>query len=1770
MLGIESLEARLALAAHPVISEFLADNDDGLRDGDGNSSDWVELYNAGDEAIDLAGWHLSDSADNLGKWTFPSVVLPAAEHLLVFEAPLATGVVDSAGFLHANFRLNAGGGFLALVAPDMTIASTVDAAGLPPGYYPPQTEDVSFGAGWRQTIHPLVSPNNAAQVLVPAGAESLASDSLGRAWTAVDYQPSPAAGWRSATAGVGFATATEYPLVAYWPLDEGAGQIIHDRSGHGYDGVLGSSDQQEDADPEWRVDEGGSSGTTTGAEGRGTVLSFGEASGGASQWVDLSAHAAAFADLREGTIAAWIRSPATDASPQQPDVIFAGSNANQDASELRLYVDTPSGGGAARFAVRQEGDDDYELVTSAPTSVRDGLWKHVAITVDEDGIAQLYVNGVVAGRGDEAGFFDAIDTLTTLSLGRNVDDSGGQWFFQGQMSDVAVWNEPLPADQIARLATGASPLRLHTFNELAPTDLADAMFEHNASAFSRTTFTVDDPAVLETLALDARYDDGFVAYLNGVEIVRRNAPPLPAWDSAALAERDNADAVAAERINVTPYLDLLRGAGQPNVLAVQMLNAAADEGDFLWLPDLIASDIATLGPRYFTHPTPGDANDSGFEGLAVAPTASVARGFFEAPFQVSLVTATPDATIRYTTDGSAPSATSGTVYTTPLTIAHTTNLRAAAFRTNYAASSVLTESYLFLRDVATQTGAGFPAGADYDVDPAIAASSAGIETLVESLESLPTISLSISQADMFGPGGIFTNSSQHGDAWERSVSAEMLLPDGSTAFQIDAGLRMHGGASRTNSPKRSFRLYFREQWGPEKLDYPLFGGDAASVFDVLVLRGGYNDIWTSSVSSSASDIANVNAQYIRDEWGRQTQAAMGYLSPHGTWAHLFIDGLYWGLYNIAERPDENFAASYQGGDEDDYDVLAHNLSLGGPRIVAGDRTAWDAMNAILAGDIATDEAYAATQQYLDVVGFADYMILNLYAGNRDWPHNNWYASRPRTADGKFQFYVWDGEMMLGYVDEDRRLTTAALDSPGYIYDRLRLNAEFRQLFADRVEKWMTGDGALAPQQSAARYAQIAATIAPAMAAEAARWGDYEHPDAPLTAATWQAVIADKLANYFPQRGAEMFEQFESIDLLPTLAAPIASLTEDVVEHGSRLELSVADGALDDLPGGAIYYTTDGSDPRAPSVQQTVRLVRDDATKRYLIPTVDNGGATLDAAWRGGATFDDSAWTEAFGGIGYDDTEGLIHDRGVVDEDVGDVMRDGATSAYVRMPLVWTGVQPGGAARLVLRVRYDDGFAAYLNGVEIAAAGVSDELTFDSTAIAMHGGAAAVGWSTFDVTPFAHLLVRGNNVLAVQGVNYASDDGAFLISAELDAEVSYPAAPAKQARRYVDPIALFESQTVKSRAFDGVQWSPLVERHFVVESPLRLSEVMYHPSDPTAAERAAGFDDADDFEFVEIVNIGFAPVSLAGVRLVGEVEFALGAGQLAPGERGVVVRNPAAFAQRYGAAHVRILGEYDAANDDAGVLSQLSNSGGLVQLVDSDGLSIVAMHYSDHGDLPTAADGAGRSLVPIVENAAAASHGVVTGWRASYRAGGSPGGRDRLPGDLDADGSVGLRDLIMLRDALGTTAQTESNVAQDSNGDGTVDRRDLAMLLAQFGMRDAAAPYVDVAAVLAPPPAVVVATSGESSSSSASGIGSAAAVVAVRRGGSAALKSEDEAKLTGAAIGERIRLLQRRDSATAGQTTAKRLIALRFPAPTAVDTAILAQVDELRGVRVRRK
>ena len=508
---------------------------------------------------------------------------------------------------------------------------------------------------------------------------------------------------------------------------------------------------------------------------------------------------------------------------------------------------------------------------------------------------------------------------------------------------------------------------------------------------------------------------------------------------------------------------------------------------------------------------------------------------YSAPVEVELATLLPDWPIYYTTDGTEPTPETGTLYSGPIVIQgqpdqSVVTVRATAFPDGRIPTRTATYSYVFPEFAINQPAApdGFPAtwgvtqtrSGDYEMDPDVLGDPAAAAAAVTALSSLPTLSITMDPDDLFGTtGGIYMFPDQEGVEWERPASAEMVFGDG-TSVQADCGIRIQGGSSTRNwkSAKLSMRLLFKTIYGQPKLEFPVFGPNAEDRFDTLVLDAHLNLAWTHPDHGQ-----RIRSQYIRDLYVSDLANAIGSTAPHGRFFHLFLNGLYWGVYDVHERPDASFAAHYLGGNKEEYDVFKHDRA----RIIQGDTVAWDAMFQIARGDLTDPANYLAIQQYLDVADLADYMLVNFYVGNDDWPHHNWYAARHRSVGAQFRFFSWDAEHVLKSVAIDRT-GVGNTETPAELYQRLLANDEFRALVAARAAELFGTGGVLAPESAAVLYDLRANEVRDAMLLESARWGDNRRPAQPYTQADWLAEYRFLIDEYFPQRTAQLQSQLSGL------------------------------------------------------------------------------------------------------------------------------------------------------------------------------------------------------------------------------------------------------------------------------------------------------------------------------------------------------------------------------------------------------------------------------------------------------------------------------------------------------------------------------------------------------------------------------------------------------------------------------------------------------------------
>lgn len=404
-------------------------------------------------------------------------------------------------------------------------------------------------------------------------------------------------------------------------------------------------------------------------------------------------------------------------------------------------------------------------------------------------------------------------------------------------------------------------------------------------------------------------------------------------------------------------------------------------------------------------------------------------------------------------------------------------------------------------------------------------------------------------------------------------------------------------------------------------------------------------------------------------------------------------------------------------------------------------------------------------------------------------------------------------------------------------------------------------------------------------------------------------------------------------------------------------------------------------------------------------------------------------------------------RPLFQTDVQPQMKDVNSSLYVRIPFDVS--KTADIKRLILSMQYDDGFLAYLNGVEVARRNAAESLGYQSTAAVWRSDQNVVVQEDIDLNDFRSVLREGTNLLAIHGLNEAADNGKFLVVPQLWASLEG------------EPIMLSGPTTITARVKDDVAiqfgdkdrspWSPLTTIAFT-EAPiadpsnLRITELNYNPHDAFSGEANVN---NDAFEFIELMNVGPELIELDGVQLVQGVAFSFTSQLLEPGERVVVVDDVSAFRSRYGDT-IRIANGGDGQDGNNGEYGgRLNNGGEAIKLVDRLGRTIQQFHYDDIPPWNSGADGTGNTLE--IADALDVANDPYN-WNVSAQLGGTPGRDSTLLGDFTNDDTIDANDIDLLFDEM---ANVTNRGNFDLNQDGLVDAGDVDELVrnilhTQFG------------------------------------------------------------------------------------------------------------------------
>jgi hypothetical protein len=558
-----------------LLSEFMASNTQTLADEDGDYSDWIELINIGHTNVDLTGWTLSDDSGDLKRWKFSKSVMTPGQTLVVFASGKDRNLTGSP--LHTNFKLSSKGGFLGLANPEGVLVSSFGTS------YPQQIPDVSFGFPAETITETIFQTNSPLKFLVPT------DSSLDELWPLREYDDSS---WANGFNGIGFdlnspgpggwtnSILEQHPLL-YFRFEESNGTTATNQ------GTLGAAQNATYIAGTLLNQTGLRPPEADGLPSTNMAIRF----DGKDDYV--STRTPTLSNLGSFTMVAWVRPSALTKSRVglwgQHDAIEVGF-----IDPTLLQVSTAGGG---------------TVQASYPFPVNE--WHLVAVTGDGETLA-IYFDGTRAASGGNLTGNYGSSLYPFVIGGGGIFDSSENWFL-GNIDEFALFDRAFSSEQIYFVFQSAKQ-PFATFRDTLATDVSTLMHGDFSSIYLRNYFSLE-ASDFDGLLLRAQFDDGFVAYLNGVPVISENAPAETAWDSSAILERAAATGLQWKEYDLSPEKGLLQEG--PNLLAVQGLNRNKDDADFYFSPELVGlrRKVFTNSYRYFIQPTPGEINGPGDQNI---------------------------------------------------------------------------------------------------------------------------------------------------------------------------------------------------------------------------------------------------------------------------------------------------------------------------------------------------------------------------------------------------------------------------------------------------------------------------------------------------------------------------------------------------------------------------------------------------------------------------------------------------------------------------------------------------------------------------------------------------------------------------------------------------------------------------------------------------------------------------------------------------------------------------------------------------------------------------------------------------------------------------------------------------------------------------------------------------------------------------------------------------------------------------------------------------
>ncbi len=356
----------------------------------------------------------------------------------------------------------------------------------------------------------------------------------------------------------------------------------------------------------------------------------------------------------------------------------------------------------------------------------------------------------------------------------------------------------------------------------------------------------------------------------------------------------------------------------------------------------------------FQSPTPESGNTGRLiEGTADPIVLSHTGGFY--PSALSLTLSAGDSRIFYTLDGSTPDTTDAEV-TAPLAVSKTTVLKAVSVKPGTLPTRPVTHTYF-----------------------------------INESSGLPVISLSADPDDLFDPAtGIYT---RFNEDLERPAHVEFFEDDKRPGFSEDCGINITGSQS-ANWAQKSIAVKFKEDYGVSGIDYPLFPDFRVNTFKSFVLRNSGND-WQYT--------------HIRDALMQSLVRDLDVDYQEYRPAVTFINGEYWGIYNIREKISEHYVANRHGVDPDNIDMIENRRT-----VLHGDSLHYSRLIDFMSTqDMSAPAAVDTMDAMVDLDECILYYAAQAYYDNMDWPGTNIKFWRERSPAGKWRWILFDLDFGFG-------------------------------------------------------------------------------------------------------------------------------------------------------------------------------------------------------------------------------------------------------------------------------------------------------------------------------------------------------------------------------------------------------------------------------------------------------------------------------------------------------------------------------------------------------------------------------------------------------------------------------------------------------------------------------------------------------------------------------------------------------------------------------------